>query len=214
LLTIFLKPILPRLAEAAEQYLNSGSLTWTEAELPIDVEKFLPPNHEFGQFHPLLTRIDPKQIDALLEANKQSLAVTPPPVHFPTRHAEAQQHFDSAQCTHEIAPIAETIGIDDFAKIDLRVAKILKAEHVEGADKLLKLTLDIGSGQRTVFAGIKSAYAPEQLEGRLTVMVANLAPRKMKFGVSEGMVLAAGPGGKDIYVLNPDSGALPGMRIK
>lgn len=111
-------------------------------------------------------------------------------------------------------PIAETINIDDFAKIDLRIARIVKAEDVEGAEKLLKLTLDIGGETRTVFAGIKSAYKPADLEGRLTVMVANLAPRKMKFGLSEGMVLAAGPGGKDLWILHPDEGAQPGMRVK
>jgi methionyl-tRNA synthetase len=111
-------------------------------------------------------------------------------------------------------PVGETIEFQDFAKVDLRIARIAKAEHVEGADKLLRLTLDLGTEQRSVFAGIKSAYAPEDLEGRLTVMVANLAPRKMRFGVSEGMVLAAGPGGKDLWLLHPDEGAQPGMRIK
>jgi len=109
---------------------------------------------------------------------------------------------------------ASKITFDDFAKLDLRVARIVKAEQVEGADKLLRLTLDLGGETRTVFAGIKSAYQPEALEGRLTVMVANLAPRKMRFGVSEGMVLAAGPGGKDIFLLQPDAGATPGMRVK
>jgi methionyl-tRNA synthetase len=111
-------------------------------------------------------------------------------------------------------PIADTIEFPDFAKIDLRVAKIAKAEHVEGADKLLRLTLDLGGETRNVFAGIKSAYKPEDLEGKLTVMVANLAPRKMKFGMSEGMVLAAGPGGEDLWILEPHEGAQPGMRIK
>ena len=111
-------------------------------------------------------------------------------------------------------PIAAEIQFDDFAKIDLRIAKITKAEHIEGADKLLQLTLDIGGETRNVFAGIKSAYKPEDLEGKLTVMVANLAPRKMRFGVSEGMVLAAGPGGKDLWILNPDDGAQPGMKVK
>ena len=111
--------------------------------------------------------------------------------------------------------IAPTITIDDFVKIDLRIARIVNAEHVEGADKLLKLTLDMGAEkQRTVFAGIKSAYDPDQLKDRLTVVVANLAPRKMKFGLSEGMVLAAGPGGKEIWLLSPDSGAQPGMKVK
>ena len=111
-------------------------------------------------------------------------------------------------------PISPEISFDDFAKIDLRIAKIVKAEHVEGADKLLQLTLDLDGDTRNVFAGIKSAYKPEDLEGKLTVMVANLAPRKMRFGMSEGMVLAAGPGGSDLFVLNPDDGALPGMRVK
>ena len=110
--------------------------------------------------------------------------------------------------------ICPTISFDDFARVDLRIARIVKAEHVEGADKLLQLTLDIGSETRNVFAGIKSAYTPEQLEGKLTVMVANLAPRKMRFGMSEGMVLAAGPGGKDLWILNPEQGAQPGMKVK
>ena len=116
--------------------------------------------------------------------------------------------------TIKMEPIADTIEYDDFAKLDLRIARIAKAEHVEGADKLLQLTLDLGGETRNVFAGIKSAYQPEDLEGKLTVMVANLAPRKMRFGVSEGMVLAAGPGGKDLFILHPDSGAQPGMRVK
>jgi methionyl-tRNA synthetase len=111
-------------------------------------------------------------------------------------------------------PIADTIDINDFAKVDLRIARIAKASPVEGADKLVQLTLDLGGETRNVFAGIKSAYSPEDLEGRLTVMVANLAPRKMRFGVSEGMVLAAGPGGKDLFILSPDSGAEPGMKVK
>jgi methionyl-tRNA synthetase len=120
----------------------------------------------------------------------------------------------SAPVDSNIDPIADEIQFDDFAKIDLRIAKIVNAEHVEGADKLLQLTLDIGLGEKNVFAGIKSAYQPEDLIGKLTVMVANLAPRKMRFGLSEGMVLAAGPGGKDLFILNPDEGAQPGMRVK
>ena len=111
-------------------------------------------------------------------------------------------------------PIQPNVEFADFAKLDLRIARIVEAEHVEGADKLLRLTLDLGGETRTVFAGIKSAYTPEQLTGRLTVLVANLAPRKMRFGVSEGMVLAAGPGGKDIWLLRPDEGAQPGMRVQ
>ena len=119
--------------------------------------------------------------------------------------------MSNAPIADEIAP---EIEFDDFAKIDLRIARIVKAEHVEKADKLLQLTLDIGGETRNVFAGIKSAYAPEDLEGKLTVMVANLKPRKMRFGMSEGMVLAAGPGGKDLWILNPDDGAQPGMKVK
>jgi methionyl-tRNA synthetase len=155
-----------------------------------------------------MTRIDPKQIEALVEANKPTLqAAAQPEPHSEQRHAEHQQHT--------IQPIAETIGIEDFAKIDLRIARIVKAEHVEKAEKLLKLTLDIGEEQpRTVFAGIKSAYDPAQLDGKLTVMVANLAPRKMKFGLSEGMVLAASDERCGPFVLFPDQGAQPGMRVK
>jgi methionyl-tRNA synthetase len=151
-----------------------------------------------------MTRIDAKQIEALVVANQQGL---PPAADAfsRVRHGQKQQHA--------VASIADTVSIDDFSKIDLRIARIVNAEHVTGADKLLKLTLDIGAEQRTVFAGIKSAYAPEQLIGRFTVMVANLASRKMKFGVSEGMVLAAGGGGKELFILSPDDGAQAGMRV-
>jgi len=145
----------------------------------------------------------------MVDANKQNLEPTPAPA--PVRHAEAQVH--AAQPA--TAPVADTISIDDFAKIDLRIARIANAEHVEGADKLLRLTLDVGElGTRQVFAGIKSAYAPEALVGRLTVVVANLAPRKMKFGMSEGMVLAASGEAPGLFILSPDSGAQPGMKVK
>jgi methionyl-tRNA synthetase len=141
----------------------------------------------------------------MVDANKQNLEPTPAPA--PARHAEAQ--------VHATQPVTDTISIDDFAKIDLRIARIANAEHVEGADKLLRLTLDLGElGTRQVFAGIKSAYAPEALVGRLTVMVANLAPRKMKFGMSEGMVLAASGDAPGLFILSPDSGAQPGMKVK
>jgi methionyl-tRNA synthetase len=146
-----------------------------------------------------MQRIDIKQIESMIAGSTETMPTETPKAATPKANIEA---------------IAATITYEDFAKIDLRIARILKAEHVEGAEKLLQLTLDIGDGQRNVFAGIKSAYAPESLEGRLTVMVANLAPRKMRFGVSEGMVLAAGPGGKDLWLLSPDSGAEPGMRVK
>jgi methionyl-tRNA synthetase len=188
-LTIYLKPVLPKMAEDAEAFLGIEPQTWADARKPLLGRPIEP-------FTPLMTRVEPEAVEALIEESKETLA-------------KAQPASPLAE-----NPIADTIGIDDFARIDLRVARIERAEHVDGADKLLRLTLDIGGETRTVFAGIKSAYRPEDLEGRLTVMVANLAPRKMRFGVSEGMVLAAGPGGKDLFVLEPDSGARPGMRVK
>ena len=202
ILTIYLKPVLPKLAAQAEQFLNvTTPLEWK------DSKTLLVENHQINSYQHLMTRIDPKQIEALVSANRESLEPTPAPSR--QRHGEHQAHTEKKM---EIAPI---ITIDDFTKIDLRIARIINAELVEGADKLLKLTLDIGDEQpRTVFAGIKSAYEPEQLKDRLTVVVANLAPRKMKFGLSEGMVLAAGPGGKEIWLLSPDSGAQPGMKVK
>ena len=145
-----------------------------------------------------MQRVEPEKIEAVIEDSKQNL----------------QAAAAVAPKKSDMEPIAETIDFNDFTKIDLRVVRIAKAEHVEGADKLLQLTLDLGGETRNVFAGIKSAYKPEDLEGKMTVMVANLAPRKMKFGMSEGMVLAAGPGGSDLWILEPHEGAQPGMRIK
>jgi methionyl-tRNA synthetase len=197
-LSIYLKPVLPTLVEQVEQLLK-----WSDLDHVLD-------GHVIQPYQHLLTRIDPKQVKKLIDANKESLQPTPQ-AHSQQRHA---QHQES---TMETATQPSTISIDDFSKIDLRIARIVNAEHVEGADKLLKLTLDIGNGQRTVFAGIKSVYDPTQLVGRLTVMVANLAPRKMKFGLSEGMVLAASdPEGKSpgLFLLSPDDGAQPGMRVK
>ena len=200
LLTLYLKPVLPKLAVSIEAFLQVAPLGWG------DVQNGLPEAHAIEPYQHLITRIDPKQIEAMTEANKESLQ---PAVqgHSPTRHAEAQQH--------EVQPMAETISIDDFAKVDLRIARIVEAGHVEGAEKLLRLMLDIGEEKpRQVFAGIKSAYDPTTLVGRLTVMVANLAPRKMKFGMSEGMVLAASDERGGPYILSPDAGAQPGMRVK
>jgi len=217
LLTLYLKPILPVLAEEVETFLNIEALTWANAgELLFD--------HRIKPYQHLMTRIDPKLITALVEANRENLEATPEAL-SPARHAEAQQHTPANTPSPHPSPlqgegakvgaIAPIISIDDFSKIDLRVAKIVNAEHVEGAEKLLKLTLDIGEeNPRTVFAGIKSAYDPEKLKGRLTVMVANLAPRKMKFGMSEGMVLAASGEAPGLFILSPDDGARPGMRIK
>ena len=201
ILTVYLKPVLPRLAEAVEAFLNVPALTWD------DSQALLPQGHAIHPYQHLMTRVDSEQIDALRAANRQGLEPTPAPSQ--QRHGEHQVNKEKEM---EITP---TITIEDFSKIDLRIARIVNAEHVEGADKLLKLTLDVGQERpRTVFAGIKSAYEPDRLRGRLTVMVANLAPRKMKFGLSEGMVLAAGPGGEDLWILSPDEGAQPGMRVK
>lgn len=200
-LVVYLKPVLPALAEQAEAFLKVEPLTWRNVQQPLL-------DHGIDTFKPLMTRIEAKDIDAMIEKTKEDLD------RENATAAKSVATTDSAKAAADVAPIAETITIDDFMKIDLRIAKIVKAEHVEGADKLIQLTLDIGNGERNVFAGIKSAYAPEDLEGKLTVMVANLAPRKMRFGLSEGMVLAAGPGGKDLFVLEPDQGAKPGMRVK
>jgi len=187
LLTIYLKPVLPGLAARAEQFLNL-----TKPLMFDDAAAHLRVGHQIRRYEHLMTRVEEKQLDALFEPPSEKAAMTTPP-----------------------SPSADgTISIDDFNKIDLRIARIVKAEHVDGADKLLKLTLDTGSGTRTVFAGIKSAYDPVKLEGRLTVMVANLAPRKMKFGVSDGMVLAASGDGPGLFLLSPDSGAQPGMKVK
>lgn len=204
-LTIYLKPILPKLAKQVEAFLNLQDLQWE------DIHQNLPAGHVIQPYEHLMTRLEPKQIEAMVEANKESLQPTPQ-VHSEQRHAEHQQNEVKAEV---VAEEPAYISIDDFAKVDLRIATIVNAEHVEGAEKLLKLTLDIGEEKpRQVFAGIKSAYDPATLVGRLTVMVANLAPRKMKFGMSEGMVLAASDERGGPYILSPDSGAQPGMRVK
>ncbi|MDF7797746.1 methionine--tRNA ligase [Pseudomonas syringae] len=197
-LVIFLKPVLPNLAADAEKFLNVEPLTWED-------HKSLLANHQLNPFSALMTRIDPVKVEAMATASKEDLTAT-------------DSSADTAPAGNgELAkdPLSAEIDFDAFAAIDLRVALILKAEQVEGADKLLRLTLDIGDEQRIVFSGIKSAYPnPSELEGRLTMMIANLKPRKMRFGVSQGMVMAAGPGGEEIYLLSPDSGAKPGQRIK
>ena len=209
LLTLYLKPVLPKLAGEIEQFLNIAPLTWAAVDAALTAE------HGINSYEHLITRVDPKQIEAMTEANKENLQATPAPAavsaqHSEQRHAQHQQNEANAE-----AEEAAYISIDDFTKVDLRIARIANAEHVEGAEKLLKLTLDIGEEKpRQVFAGIKSAYDPATLVGRLTVMVANLAPRKMKFGMSEGMVLAASDERGGPFILSPDSGAQPGMRVK
>ncbi|HDX8442027.1 methionine--tRNA ligase [Aeromonas hydrophila] len=190
-LMAYLKPVMPLLAERAEAFLGE-TLSWDGVAQPLT-------NHQLAPFKALFSRIEPAKIEAMIDASKEDLA---------------KEQAPKASGPLVDDPISETISYDDFAKIDLRVALIKKAEAVPEADKLLKLQLDIGGETRQVFAGIKSAYNPEDLEGKLTVMVANLAPRKMRFGMSEGMVLAAGPGGKDLWILEPQDGAQPGMRVK
>ena len=195
ILTVYLSPVLPTVAEKAYAFLNIASQMWTDVATPLNSANAI------NAYKHMLTRVEPTHVEKLLEANKQSLQAT-----------------DSAVVAAEIEPIADTITIDDFVKIDLRIAKILECKAVEGSSKLLQLTLDAGEGKtRNVFSGIASMYKPEDLVGKLTVLVANLAPRKMKFGISEGMVLAAsakdGSNNKGIYILEPIAGAEPGMRI-
>ena len=181
-LMIYLTPVIPVVAEGAREFLGEDEWHWNDATQPLL-------GATISKFKPLLTRIEPEQVQRMVEQSKE------------THDAPADEGD-------------EKISIDDFMKVDLRIARIDKAEPVEGADKLLALTLDLGDTTRNVFAGIKAAYEPESLVGRQVVVVANLAPRKMRFGISEGMVLAAGPGGEDIFLLAPDAGAKPGMRVK
>jgi methionyl-tRNA synthetase len=202
-LSILLSPVLPALTSQVSRNLYSMGRDFSWDDLRVL------PTH-VSHFQHLMTRVDPKKIEAMVEENKQNLAPTSEPA--PVKHAQHQQAEAKAETV--ASPWEPYIAIDDFTKVDLRVARIASAEHVEGAEKLLKLTLDLGTETRTVFAGIKSAYAPESLSGRLTVMVANLTPRKMKFGLSEGMVLAASDERGGPFLLSPDSGAQPGMRIK
>ena len=200
-LMIYLAPVLPIMAEKVADFLNLDSMNWDDTQQPLT-------GHKINKFKPLMMRVEDERVQAVVDASKEELKAT---------QTEVQKEPDNSSALNA-DPIGETINFDDFAKIDLRIARIIKAEHIEKADKLLRLTLDLGGETRNVFAGIKSAYKPEDLEGKLTVMVANLAPRKMSFGISEGMVLAAGPGGKDLWILNPDgkqdSEAQPGMRVK
>ena len=240
ILIIYLKPVLPGLAQRSEAFLGAGPQAWDDLATPLL-------DHNINKFKPLLTRVEQEKIDAMIEDSKESLGAADAAdtgagnaaaegaaaghaggatagtgdtgaataAAGDTGNAGTSQ-TDTAAVNKHLAddPITAEVSFDDFAKIDLRVATITRAEYVDGADKLLQLTLDLDGETRNVFAGIKSAYRPEDLVGRQTVMVANLAPRKMRFGVSEGMVLAAGPGGEDIFIVAPDAGAKPGMRVK
>ena len=200
-LALYLKPVMPRLAAGAEKFLGLAPQSWADAATPLL-------GATINAYEPLATRVDPAAVKALLAASTESLKPT-------GAAAGATAPVQAQAMPQESSAGASPISIDDFGKVDLRIARIEAAELVDGADKLLKLGVDLGElGRRTIFAGIRSAYEPAALVGRLTVVVANLAPRKMRFGTSEGMVLAAGPGGKDIFVLSPDAGATPGMKVK
>ena len=188
----YLKPVVPEMVSKAELFLNVDEMPWPNHLQPLT-------GHQINKFKPLMTRVDPDKVQQMLDASKESLTLEKPAPKKALKKTETN---------------SELISFDDFAKIDLRIARIENAEHVEGADKLLKLTLSLGDEDRQVFAGIKTAYKPQDLVGRLTVMVANLEPRKMRFGMSEGMVLAAGPGGEDLWILSPDEGARAGMKVK
>jgi methionyl-tRNA synthetase len=186
-LITYLAPVVPLTAAPAADFLGVPVDQWSDLDKPLTGVKI-------NQFKALMTRVDPVKIEAMIEDSKESLQSSDTP---------ATPALD----------LADEIGIEDFLKVDLRIAKIIKAELVEESDKLLQLTLDLGGETHNVFAGIKSAYDPADLVGRHTVMVANLKPRKMRFGTSEGMVLAAGPGGKELFILSPDDGATPGTRV-
>ena len=219
-LTVLLKPVLPALASQVEGFFNAAPLTWADARQP------LPTGHRINDYAHLMNRVERPMVDALIAANAQSLQTTDTAKAEKANDKKNEKKADTAvdkKPENQAGAENAHISIDDFAKIDLRIAKIVNAEHVEGADKLIRLQLDIGETEneqpryRQVFAGIKSAYDPAQLVGRLTVMVANLAPRKMKFGLSEGMVLAASDTEGQtagLYILSPDTGAQPGMRVK
>jgi methionyl-tRNA synthetase len=191
----YLAPVLPQVAKDAQAFLNLEHFDWNDVKNPLL-------DHNINKFKPLMQRVEEDKTTAIIEETKVNLAKI------------AEQTIAREESELQKEPIADTIEFADFAKVDLRIAKIVNAEHVKKANKLLQLTLDLDGEIRNVFAGIKSAYNPEDLIGKHTVMVANLATRTMKFGDSEGMVLAAGPGGEDIWILEPHSGAKPGMRVK
>jgi methionyl-tRNA synthetase len=193
-LMIYLKPIMPMMADRAEAFLDSEVSSWNDVHEPLL-------DHQIRGFQKLMTRIERERVDAMVEDAKETLGAP-------------QSEASSTDPVKPEGSGSGEIDIDEFMKIDLRIARILDAEHVDGADKLVKLTVDLGSETRTIFAGIKAAYDPRELVGRLTVVVANLEHRKMRFGTSEGMVLAAGPGGDEIWLLGVDEGAVPGMRVK
>jgi methionyl-tRNA synthetase len=195
ILTIYLKPILPKYAEKVERFLNADKLCFADLDIVLE-------NHKINDFERLFERIDEEQVNAMIEESKEG----PRPV-------GSQRQSPQPIATDPAEPFKAECTIEDFAKIDLRIAKVIKAEPVEGADKLLRLDLDVGGPEKTVFAAIATAYKPVDLTGKIVVYFANLKPRQMKFGLSEGMILAAGSGGKDIFMLTADTGAKPGQKV-
>ena len=205
-ITIYLSPVLPEMAEKVQAFMNLETLSW-------DSRKEVLKGHNINKFKPLMQRVEGAQIEKMKEATIADLEAEQALAAKAVGGGSSQENQETSSKHWEDNPLAEQITFDDFVKVDMRVALIEDAQHVKGAGKLLQLTLDLGGEKRNVFAGIKSAYKPEDLVGRKTIMVANLAPRKMKFGISEGMVMAAGPGGEEIYLFSPDDGAEPGMRV-
>jgi methionyl-tRNA synthetase len=205
-IVVYLTPVLPRLSQQTGELLSSPIVDWKDAQKPLAGVKV-------NEFQHMMKRVDPEKVQAMIQDSQQDLAAKSSEPGASAAGGVAGSG-DSGEWLEKEPLVADHCTIDDFTKVDLRVARVIEAKHVEGADKLLQLTLSLGGDvKRNVFAGIKHAYAPESLVGRRVVVVANLAPRKMKFGVSEGMVCAAGPGGKDVFLLAPDSGAQPGQRV-
>ena len=209
-MAIYLSPVLPELAAQCGELLGDEITDWDQSQAPLI-------GRPVGKFKRMLDRVQKENLEKMIEESKENAAEENKPnaaeAGAIATKAGASEFNDSDQPLND-EPIADEITIDDFVKVDLRVARVIAAEHVPEANKLLKLTLSLGGDQqRQVFAGIKAAYAPEALVGRLVVMAANLKPRKMRFGLSEGMVIAAGPGGSEVFVLSVDDGALPGQRV-
>ncbi len=205
---IYLQPVLPDMAAKARRFFKESDWDWASAAAPLLGSEITP-------YEALATRLDPKAVARLVQPEADAAPPAAAPASAAAPAAPAGGASDAASLAAAAAVEGNMISIDEFLRVDLRVAKVLEASLLAGADKLLKLRLDVGElGQREIFAGIRAAYDPAALVGRLIVVVANLEPRKMRFGTSEGMMLAAGPGGKDVFVLSPDSGAAPGMRVK
>ena len=210
-IVVYLSPVLPDLARQTEALLNAAISRWDDAQTPLT-------GTTVSKFKHMMQRVDPKQVEKMIEDSKESLpgesAAGAEDASGDSRPPLADVYGDGPEPLAAEPMSGEECTFDDFMKVDMRVARVVEANHVEGADKLLQLTLSLGGEEtRNVFAGIKSVYDPEQLVGRLVICCANLKPRKMRFGLSEGMVLASGPGGQDIYLLSPDEGAKPGMRV-